>query len=124
MKKLLLTLVAFAAMTINVNAQTTIYNGATGKSYVDRNTLDQRAEKYNSVINDQSYDVTLKWKDGKKAWFGLGGSFLAWYDEAITKSEEKILEEEGRKKEPVYNDNSTNISTKKKKKSNKSYSDN
>ena len=116
MKKFLLTALAFVAFAVSVNAQS--YYGGPTKSYVDRKTLYDRAANYVNIINDKNSDVKLSTKNGKKAWFGLGGSFLGWYDESITESEKKILDKEGYKKENSGSD-PMNVSTKKDKKKDK-----
>lgn len=96
MKKFLLTLVACATITLSASAQggPRHWVGGTGKSYVDRATLDRRAKQYHFIINDQSRDVYLSEKNGKKCWFGgaTGKDFMGYYDECITSSEKKILD--------------------------------
>ncbi len=101
MKKILVTLVALVAMTLSVSAQglqninTWTWTGGPGKSYVDRSTLDRRANTYHSIINDKNSDIKLCIrKDGKKAWYSFNGGvhFMAFYDEAITLSEKAILD--------------------------------
>lgn len=96
MKKILLVAVMFAAMTLSANAQggPRHWVGGTGKSYVDRATLDRRAKQYHFIINDKSSDVYLSEKNGKKCWFGgaTGKDFMGYYDECITSSEKKILD--------------------------------
>ncbi len=114
MKKFLLTALAFVAFAMSVNAQS--YYGGPNKSYVDRSTLYKRAQNYQAIINDKNSDVKLTTKNGKKAWFGLGGSFLGYYDDCITESEKKILDKEGFKKKESGSDDPMNVSKKKKKK--------
>ena len=88
-------------MTLSVSAQglqnikTWTWTGGHGKSYVDRSTLDRRANTYHSIINDKNSDIKLCIrKDGKKAWYSFNGGvhFMAFYDEAITLSEKAILD--------------------------------
>ena len=65
MKKILVTLVALVAMTLSVSAQglqnikTWTWTGGHGKSYVDRSTLDRRANTYHSIINDKNSECSL-----------------------------------------------------------------
>jgi hypothetical protein len=102
MKKILLTLVACAAITLSANAQggPRKWVGGPTKSYVDRSTLDKRAQQYHFIINDKSSDVYLSEKNGKKCWFGgaIGKDFMGWYDECITRSEKKILDKNKKSK--------------------------
>ena len=98
-----MTLVAFAALSLSVNAQEgpRIWQGGPGKKYIDRATLDRRAKNYHFVINDQSSDVYLAKYKGKKCWFGgaTGRDNMGYYDEGITRSEEKILREKREKEQ-------------------------
>ena len=107
MKKLLLTLMALVAMTMSANAQgmkdinTWTWTGGPGKSYVDRATLDNRANRYHFIINDANSDIRLCIrKDGKKAWYSFNGGvhFMGFYDESITKSEKKIIDKKKKNK--------------------------
>ena len=62
MKRLLLTIVAIAAITLSAAAQglqdiqSTSWYGGPGKSYIDRSTLNTRAQRYNFIINDKNSD--------------------------------------------------------------------
>ena len=58
MKRILLTIVAIAAITLSTAAQglqdiqSTSWYGGPSKSYVDRATLDERAQNYHFIINE------------------------------------------------------------------------
>ena len=106
MKRLLLTIVAFAAITLSAAAQglqdiqSTSWYGGPGKSYIDRSTLNTRAQRYNFIINDKNSDIRLCIrKDGKKAWYSFNGGvhFMGYYDQSITQSEKKIIDKEKKK---------------------------
>ena len=125
MKRILLIIMAIAAITFSASAQGLAdiksweWVGGPGKSYVDKATLDSRAENFNSIINDSNSDIKLciRRKDDRKAWYSFNGGvhFMAFYEEAITASEKKLLDKEN----PGWNnkgDNSANSSKKKKKK--------
>lgn len=92
MKKIIL-VALLAAMTVSVSAQT--YPGRSGGNYIDHATLPARSQNYKHVINDKSHDVCIDKKNGRKAWFSdVGGRhFLGWYDESITQSEKKYLQD-------------------------------
>lgn len=103
MKRLLLIFVALVAISLGTTAQglsdiqTWTWTGGSGKSYVDKATLDRRAENFNSIVNDSNSDIKLcVRKDGRKAWYSFNGGvhFMAYYEEAITQSEKKILDKE------------------------------
>ena len=103
-------LVAFAALTLSAAAQglqdiqSTSWYGGPGKSYIDRSTLNTRAQKYNFIINDKNSDIRLCIrKDGKKAWYSFNGGvhFMGYYDQSITQSEKKIIDKEKKKKEEL-----------------------
>lgn len=113
MKRFLLTIVAIAAFTLCASAQgladiqSYSWTGGPGKSYVDRSTLDRRAQNYHFIINDDSSDIKLCIrKDGKKAWYSFVGGvhFMAFYDEAITKSEKKIIDKKKKPKGSATNE--------------------
>ena len=73
--------------------QSTSWYGGPGKSYVDRATLDSRAENYHFIINESNSDIHLCIrKDGRKAWYSFNGGvhFMGYYEESITNSEKKI----------------------------------
>lgn len=99
MRKLLMTLLACAAITLSAKAQEgpTIWHGGPGKKYVDRSTLKERALNYYFIINDKSSDVYLAKYKGKKCWFGgaTGRDNMGYFDESITYSEKAIIESEG-----------------------------
>lgn len=108
MKKLFV-LMAFAAITISASAQHTYYGSTAGSAgYVDRATLNKRAENYKHLINDKSRDVKLEYDTKSKQWiwYSMVGtkSFLGLYDESITMSEKKILDKKKSKKvkTPIY----------------------
>ena len=103
MKRILLTIVAIAAITLRAAAQglqdiqSTSWYGGPGKSYVDRATLDSRAENCLFTVNDKNSDIRLcVRKDGRKAWYSFNGGvhFMGYYEESITNSEKKILDKE------------------------------
>ena len=107
MKRLLFAALLLAATTLGASAQgladinTWSWTGGPGKSYVDRSTLDRRAQNYRSIINDANSDIKLCIrKDGKKAWYSFNGGvhFMAYYDEAITSSEKKIIDKKKKAK--------------------------
>ncbi len=104
MKRILLTIVAIAAITLSAAAQglqdiqSTSWYGGPGKSYVDRATLDSRAENYHFIINESNSDIHLCIrKDGRKAWYSFNGGvhFMGYYEESITNSEKKIRTQAG-----------------------------
>ena len=126
MKRILLSIVAIAAITLSAAAQglqdiqSTSWYGGHGKSYVDRATLDSRAENYHFIINESNSDIHLCIrKDGRKAWYSFNGGvhFMGYYEESITNSEKKILDKEN----PGWNnrDNNSNDKPRKKKKNRK-----
>ena len=81
--------------------QSTSWYGGPGKSYIDRSTLNTRAQRYNFIINDKNSDIRLCIrKDGKKAWYSFNGGvhFMGYYDQSITQSEKKIIDKEKKKK--------------------------
>ena len=103
MKRILLTIAAFVAITLSAAAQrlqdiqSTSWYGGPGKSYVDRATLDSRAENCLFTVNDKNSDIRLcVRKDGRKAWYSFNGGvhFMGYYEESITNSEKKILDKE------------------------------
>ena len=107
MKRLLFAALLLAATTLGASAQgladinTWSWTGGPGKSYVDRSTLDRRAQNYRSIINDANSDIKLCIrKDGKKAWYSFNGGvhFMAYYDEAINSSEKKIIDKKKKAK--------------------------
>lgn len=127
MKRILLSIVALVAITLSTSAQgladikTWEWVGGPGKSYVDKATLDSRSENFNSIINDANSDIKLciRRKDDRKAWYSFNGGvhFMAFYDEAITESEKKLLDKEN----PGWNnrDNNSNDKPRKKRKNRK-----
>ena len=126
MKRILLTIAAFVAITLSAAAQglqdiqSTSWYGGPGKSYVDRATLDSRAENCLFTVNDKNSDIRLcVRKDGRKAWYSFNGGvhFMGYYEESITNSEKKILDKEN----PGWNnrDNNSNDKPRKKKKNRK-----
>ena len=100
-------MVAFAAITLSANAQggPKHWTGGPTKSYVDRATLDKRSKQYHFIINEKSSDVYLSTKNGKKCWFGgaTGKDFMGYYDECITMSEKKILDQKKKNNTKVSN---------------------
>jgi hypothetical protein len=116
MRKVLLTLVALFAMSMSVCAQEgpKLWQGGSGKKYVDRSTLKERAMNYHFIINDKSSDVYLAKYKGKKCWYGgaTGKDNLGLYDESITYSEKEIIKKE--KISTRSSDNPFNVDTKKK----------
>ena len=128
MKRILLTIVAIAAITLSTAAQglqdiqSTSWYGGHGKSYVDRATLDSRAENYHFIINESNSDIHLCIrKDGRKAWYSFNGGvhFMGYYEESITNSEKKILDKENPGWDNRNNDYSSTYSSKKNKKKHK-----
>ena len=128
MKRILLTIVAIAAITLSAAAQglqdiqSTSWYGGHGKSYVDRATLDSRAENYHFIINESNSDIHLCIrKDGRKAWYSFNGGvhFMGYYEESITNSEKKILDKENPGWNNRDNDYSSTYSSKKNKKKHK-----
>ena len=126
MKRILLTIAAFVAITLSAAAQglqdiqSTSWYGGPGKSYVDRATLDSRAENCLFTVNDKNSDIRLcVRKDGRKAWYSFNGGvhFMGYYEESITNSEKKILDKEN----PGWNnrDNNSNDKPRKKRKNRK-----
>ena len=126
MKRILLTIVAIAAITLSAAAQglqdiqSTSWYGGHGKSYVDRATLDSRAENCLFTVNDKNSDIRLcVRKDGRKAWYSFNGAvhFMGYYEESITNSEKIILDKEN----PGWNnrDNNSNDKPRKKRKNRK-----
>lgn len=126
MKRILLTIAAFVAITLSTAAQglqdiqSTSWYGGPGKSYVDRATLDKRAQNYHFIINESNSDIKLCIrKDGRKAWYSFNGGvhFMGYYEESITNSEKKILDKEN----PGWNnrDNNSNDKPRKKRKNRK-----
>ena len=110
MKRILLTIVAIAAITLSAAAQglqdiqSTSWYGGPSKSYVDRATSD--------------IHLCIR-KDGRKAWYSFNGGvhFMGYYEESITNSEKKILDKEN----PGWNncDNNSNDKPRKKRKNRK-----
>ena len=107
MKRLLLTIVAIVAITLSAAAQglqdiqSTSWYGGPGKSYIDRSTLNTRAQNYHFIINEKNSDIRLCIrKDGKKAWYSFNGGvhFMGLYDQSITQSEKKIIDKDKKKK--------------------------
>lgn len=107
MKKTLFMLVAFVAITLSAAAQglqdiqSTSWYGGPGKSYIDRSTLNTRAQNYHFIINEKNSDIRLCIrKDGKKAWYSFNGGvhFMGLYDQSITQSEKKIIDKDKKKK--------------------------
>lgn len=98
MKKILLTLAALVAMSMSVYAQKgqKIWQGGSGKKYIDRSTLNERAKNYHFVVNDKSSEIYLAKYNGKLCWFGgaSGKDNMGYYDESITYSEKEIIEKE------------------------------
>ncbi|MDY6437501.1 MAG: hypothetical protein SPK85_00095 [Prevotella sp.] len=128
MKRILLTIVAIAAITLSAVAQglqdiqSTSWYGGPGKSYVDRATLDSRAENYHFIINESNSDIHLCIrKDGRKAWYSFNGGvhFMGYYEESITNSEKKILDKENPGWNNRDNGSSSTYSSKKNKKKHK-----
>ena len=128
MKRILLTIAAFVAITLSAAAQglqdiqSTSWYGGPGKSYVDRATLDSRAENCLFTVNDKNSDIRLcVRKDGRKAWYSFNGGvhFMGYYEESITNSEKKILDKENPGWDNRNNDYSSTYSSKKNKKKHK-----